>query len=51
VIRQEGPPGLRRRIPASAKILAHCLRGDLDSQLEKFTVNARRYNVLAWHIC
>src|SRR5262249_60902189 len=34
VICQEGPPGLRRRTPASAQILTHRRRGDLDSQLE-----------------
>src|SRR5580704_454736 len=42
VIRQEGPPCLRRRIPASAEILAHGRRGDLDTQLEEFPVNTRR---------
>ena len=34
VIFQEGPPGLGRRIPESAQVLAHRRRGDLDSQLE-----------------
>ena len=42
VICQESPPGLRRRLPPLAQILAHGRWGDLDSQLEQFTVNARR---------
>src|SRR5262249_600227 len=34
VICQKSSPGLRRRIPALAQILAHCGWGDLDSELE-----------------
>src|SRR5215472_5018542 len=52
VILQEGPPGLRRWLPASRHVLAHTSLADVDAEFEQFTVAAWRSPqwVLAAHL-
>src|SRR5215468_7930050 len=51
VILKEGPPGLRRRLAPTCKVLAHARFSDVDAQFEQFTMDTRRTpeRILAAH--
>jgi hypothetical protein len=42
VILEEGPPGLRWRLPATYHVLAHARLAEVDAEFEQFSVDARR---------
>ncbi len=51
LILQEGPPGLRRRLPPACHVLAHAGLADFDTKFEQFAVDAGRApkRILAAH--
>jgi Recombinase/Resolvase, N terminal domain len=52
VILQEGPPGLRRRLPTAYNVLAHAGLADIDAEFEQFAMDAGRApeRILAAHL-